>query len=262
MKKIISNKTSQQENTNSNSIISTNSADLLSSTREIRDQSYFSRKNNLIAEFAYTPIPIYRSPQDKEPIGWLGANGSIVKNKEFAGEPKIERYRGYIIQYFNDIELANNKIYIDYRLHNSLSMSSWLTEEEFQHLKEVNQLGEELLKDDIALLKNMHKPNLPEEKVSTTYTVGVDPYMQIKAKEQVKQIQDMENKLKSKLGMPIDSEDQAEIENETDIKDIMIRAVEKQKESSLEDMKIKDTKIEGEHYSTEKEKEPKINNIP
>jgi hypothetical protein len=265
--------TIQQGNTSSNAILGSNSADLLSATREVKDQSYFSRKNNLVAEFAYTPIPVYRGPQDKEPMGWLDANGNIIRNREFAGEPKIERYKGYVIQYFNEAELANHKVNIDYRLHNALSMTPWLSEEEFIHLKQVNQAGEELLKDDVALVKDIHKPYSSEEKKNPTYIIQADPNMKIKAEEQVKQIQDMENNLRSKLGMPIDAEDQAEMQDDTDTKNVMVRAAEKYiEDNGIDEIVDKNLQEEMKDYSkdfgkssqtlSDKEKQPNINNIP
>lgn len=239
-KKDISNKITHQANTSSDTILQSNSQDILAKTQETRDVGWFSRKNNLVQEFSYTPIPVYAGPQDKESMGWLDADGKLIHNTDRDGDPKIDVYRGYIIQFFNISELDNHKKTIDFRLHNMLSITNFLSEEEFRHLKEVNKSGEQLLEDDVDLLKDKHLPDLTQPTEFNTYVIGVDPYQNKILEEGKRQSAEVENLLKAKTGISIDNSNQAEIDDSIDIKNIMNRAAEKKNSNPDREPKIND----------------------
>jgi hypothetical protein len=220
-------KTSQQVSTSSfdvtQSIIQSNSQDILNKTQEVRDISYFSRINNLVAKFRYTPTSVHNSPNDKTPMGWLDENGKIILNKDHDGDPKVKIYKGYVIRYFNKAELDNHITRIEYKLKEGLVISEYLTENEYEILKEAEVLGNTLLADDVEFLKSDPNYAKPDLKIASnenkTYTITPDPYLVQELLEFQKQQEKVSEKLQGKLGVPIDNEDQGKITNELSYKD-------------------------------------------
>lgn len=81
-----------------------------------KEQTFFSRKNNLVEEFAYDPKPIYSSNlEDDKPVGYQLANGAFVKavDGEFPKEnfEIIPQEQEDLLS--DDVELLEGKMQIE-----------------------------------------------------------------------------------------------------------------------------------------------------
>lgn len=128
-----------------------------------QDVPFFTRKNNLVQEFAYKPTPVYSSDlSSNEIVGHLGSGGEFIplsKDDDFSTITK--EYKGYMVTAFNKSELAYKIDMIDAGKADNLM--GVITMEEYNKNKD----GEQLLADDVEFLKddpNYAKPNLEDDK--------------------------------------------------------------------------------------------------
>lgn len=146
--------------------------ELQSHEAKVMEQQFFVRKNNLVEEFAYVPTSAYSSNfNNPEPIGWLMADGSIsvMKLKEnMINISKIlkEEYCGYMLICDSEQEMKILKINVD-----SGHTDGLITIDRYHLDMKGLQDKEELLMDDVDLLKNKMKPQLPQSK-NIDYAVG------------------------------------------------------------------------------------------
>lgn len=138
--------------------------------QEVKEQAWFSRTNNLVAEFAYTPTPVYSSDFSKpDIIGWLQSNGKITPNNTGI----VKEYKGFMIIAENHTDLATKIDLID-----AGTVERFHTIAQWKNIQANLNSEEELLADDVDLLKNdpnYAKPNL-EDKKNIEYAIGIDPY--------------------------------------------------------------------------------------
>lgn len=181
---------------------------------EVQQEKYFSRKNNLVEEFGYDPVPVYSSDlSNHEPIGVMLADGTIVYSEKAKKEsiPTVLIYKGYVIKYFNDKELEIRK-----QMVRDGATSLFMTEEEYNSMRHINSAGEDIHVDDIDNLKldpNYAKPNIP---MSSTVNlsdgkVDADKYIELH-KDKVRELQE-ENTDKGNIIQPLDDKMGSEIES-------------------------------------------------
>lgn len=57
---------------------------LIEDKKEVKEVAWFTRANNLVAEFAFEPTPVYSSNfESSKPIGYLDADGKIMYEDEY-----------------------------------------------------------------------------------------------------------------------------------------------------------------------------------
>lgn len=182
--------------------------------QKVQEAAFFTRANNLIAEFQGEPTPIYANIQDSEPMGYLDDYGNLHYTKEYkesvkTGIQKMDIYKGYVIRYYSSDEIAQAKLRIDNRLALNLPITEYLTVEQQESLDRDNADGNELLVDDVELLKsdpNYIKPPLVPR---NTYVIGADPIINAELAEKMKEEQNKYDDTMKKIDNLIEEDKRA-----------------------------------------------------
>lgn len=141
---------------------------------------FFNKANNLIAEFQGEPVPVYAGVGDSEPMGYLDDYGNLHYTEEYKEKVRTdtkrrETYRGYVITYFNSEEIRQAKLRIDDRLTRNIPIVEYFTVEAQEEFDKANSDGEQLLEDDVDLLKSHPNYVKPPEVSKSTFIIGADP---------------------------------------------------------------------------------------
>lgn len=132
------------------------------------EQQWFQRQNNLVAEFTADPVPVYSSDfSNSEPIGWQMDDGTIIR---IPGENKLlkKAHKGFMVMDMTPQGLQSKMTAIDRgETHGFMTLERYYAEAEMVEKGEMEK--EELLIDDVELIKDKTIPEIPLEEKAANY---------------------------------------------------------------------------------------------